>query len=519
MNTPMKIGEQERLKIARDLKAEIGPNKVRADEGTRHSYSGTISAPKNLPDVVVLPDSVEDVRKILIYANKNRIPVTPVASGSQETSTNPLMGGIVVDTMGMKKIIEVNSDAAYILVEPGVTIGELAKVAREHGFRITVGSFPPGLSAIGNYILTNANTHRTTSRDDIVSLEAVLPDGTVVQTGSKAYSETYDIGWHGTANAYPDLKHLFMDAYGTLGIVTKAAIRLYSLNESRPLVVAAFSDYEKSLAYMKKIARANLVQHVCVWHWVLYTTINHLEIYKHGGTSDAVIYDPWETPDDRPYNLVVPTMSGPKEAMEGAVASLQRIIKEFGGEDYTEKLKERFPGAHQFYLDHYCEHMPTTTFMGGYGEAKAIFPIVIVDPARIGELEKWVLKRLRNSPLKFGLSYYSHSLDHHRSVFIRFTPFMLFESSEEDFAEAHKTYDEVMEAAFSKYGAVPCRNGAHHDFFDPDESRLNRMAGFGTLLRKIKKAVDPNNILNPGFGITMYGNDDSKTGSITDDSR
>ncbi|MFH1537485.1 MAG: FAD-binding oxidoreductase [bacterium] len=505
MKSGKKPSKEKIKKAVEELRKTIDVDRVRTDEGARLSYAGTTSAPKIPPDIVVLPRTEEDVRQILICANKHLIPVTAIASGSQETSTNPLMGGIVIDTMGMNRILEINTDAAYALVEPGVTIGELAKESRKHGFRITVGSFPPGLSVIGNYILTNANTHRTTSRDDIVSLEIVLADGTIVRTGSRAYAGAYDTGWNSIYNAYPDLKYLFMDSYGTLGVVTKAAIRLYSLNESSPLVVAAFDEYPKSVEFMKRLARANLVQHVCVWHWALYTTINHLQIYKHGGTSDIMVYDPWETPDERPYNLVVPTMSGCPEAMEGSVASVRRIIGEIGGRDYTEELREKFPGAYEFFREHYCEHIPTTTFMGGYGEAKPIFPIVIVDPARIAGLENWALRHLRNSSLRLGLSYYSHCLDQHRSVFIRFTPFLPFDATEEEAAEARKTYDEVMEYAMSKYGAVPCRNTMHHDFFDPGDSNLNKMGGFGTLLRKIKKAVDPNNILNPGFGITYFG--------------
>ena len=500
-----KLTDQERKKIYIAIKELIGEDRVDICEGTRLSYAGTAIAPKVPPDCVVLPGSVEDVQMIVRFAAKHLIPITPICSGSQEASTNPLFGGIVIDSMGMNRILEINEEAAYALIEPGVTIGQLAKEARKYGFRITVGSFPPGISVVGNYLLTNANTHRATSRDDIIAVEVVLADGTIVRTGSRAFGETYGTGWHSIYNSYPDLKYLFMDAYGTLGVVTKAAVRLYNLNESRPLIVAAFDEYSKSLEFMKRLTRSNLVQHVCTWHWVLYTTIDHLQTYKHGGTSDVFIYDPWEQPDDRPYNLVVPTMSGCREDMEGHLNAVSRIITEMGGKDYTEELREKFPGAHEFFLQHYCEHLPTTTFMGGYGEAKPMFPIVIVDPAKVAELENWALRFLRNSELRFGLSYYSHSLDQNRSVFIRFTPFIPFEASDEEVRAAKKTYREVMETAFSRYGAVPCRNTRREDYTDTGESTLNKMGGYGHLLRLIKKALDPNNILNPGFAVTFFG--------------
>ncbi|MEW5947435.1 MAG: FAD-binding oxidoreductase [bacterium] len=502
---PLKLTDARRRELARKLASALGDGRVNISEGVRQSYTGVAHAPKTAPDFVVLPDSVEDVQKVLRFANRHLIPVTPVCSGSQEPSTNPMFGGIVIDCMSMNKILEVNADAAYVLVEPGVTIGQLAKETRRHGFRVTVGSFPPGLSALGNYIVTNVNTHRATYRDDVVALEVVLPDGTVARTGSKAFGDSCDIGWHSVCNAYPDLKYLFLDAGGTLGVVTKAAVRMYALNESRPLVAAAFDAYPQSLEMMKRLTRANLVQHVCVWHWVLYTIIDHLQLYGHGGSSDVMIHDPWNTPDDRPYNLVVPTMSGYREDMEGHLKSIRRLIAELGGADYAEELKTRFPGAHAFFTEHYCEHVPTTTFMGGYGEAKPLFPIVIVDPAKVADLEHWALRRLRSSILKLGLAYYSHSTDQNRAVFIRFTPFMPFDSSPEEMEEAKKVYSEIMDTALRKYGAVPCRNTMRNDFFDKSEATLNLMGGYAKLLRSIKKALDPNNVLNPGFTAAYYG--------------
>ena len=107
----------------------------------------------------------------------------------------------------------------------------------------------PGLSVVGNYTLTNVNTHRSSGiRDEILSLEVVLADGGVVRTGTRAFAETYPgTGWFAPSNAHPDLRALFLDAYGTLGIITKAAVRIYPKNEAQAMPLAAFSDYATAI--------------------------------------------------------------------------------------------------------------------------------------------------------------------------------------------------------------------------------------------------------------------------------
>ena len=500
----IRLTKAKAARVEQELRSALGDDGVSTSPADLWSYAGTVLAPKALPHFVCRPRSVEQVQGLLRVARCHRIPVTPVASGTQECSTHPFFGGIVLDAMAMDRILEINESSAYALIEPGVTIGRFAREIGRKGMRCTVGSFPPGCSVVGNYTLTNVNTHRSSGlRDEILALEVVLADGTVVRTGSRAFAETYpDTGWYASHNAHPDLRALFLDAYGTLGIITKAAIRIFPVNAAHALPLAAFDDFAASIEYMKRLARAYLVQHVCVWHWVLYTTIDHLQTYKHGGPMEVLIHDPWSPPDDRPYNMVVPVMSGEPEDMAGHEAACARLAGELGGRIYNDECRERFPGAWTFFNEHFVRHIPTTTFMGGYGEAKPMFPIVVIDPAKAADFEHWALRRLRPSPLRFGLSYYSHSMDQSRSLFLRLTPFIPHGSDEE---EARQVYDEVMEAAMSRYGAVPLRIATQENYGSPEGAVANKMGGFGTMLRRIKKALDPEGIVNPGFSAGFFG--------------
>jgi len=498
-----------RVKILKALQRVAGPERATDNPGVLYSYSGTSMAfPKAMPHFVVRPKSTEEVVKVLAVARRFQVPVTPVASGTQEPGTYPWFGGIVLETMAMDKIREFNEEGAYIVIEPGVTIGKLARVLSEKNLRCTMGSFPPGISALGNYLMTAVNSHRSAGPlDDILGLEVVMADGAVVHTGSKAFSHTYPgTGWHSTTNSFPNIKNMFIDAAGTLGVVTAGAVRAYSLGEARTLPIVAFNDYPTALQFMVRAARGNLVQHICCWHWVLYTIIDHLGTYGRGAPADVLVHEPWQPPDERPYILAVPTIAGFRETVEASEKTVERLARELGGKIWTEECKEKWPGAWKFFADHYRDHQPTNQFMGGFGEGIPMMPIVIADPNKIAGLEQWGLRFLRNSDLKLGLAYYSHTIDHGRSIFLRMTPFISGESDQKDVDKAVAIRKKYMEQAYKRYGAVPIR----FDYGYPPGSLLARTGGLKKALRNIKYSLDPDNIINSGMSVAMYGKPPSK---------
>lgn len=499
-----KADKGTRKKILAALRGAVGAERATDNPAVLYSYAGTSMAfPKAMPDFVARVKSVDEVKKVLAVAMKHKAPVTPVASGTQEPGTYAWFGGIVLDTMAMDRLREVNEEGAYAVIEPGVTIGKLALALGKKNLRCTMGSFPPGISALGNYLMTAVNSHRSAGPlDDILSLEVVLADGTIMHTGSRAFGDTYPgTGWHSPTNGFPNIKNLFIDSAGTLGVVTAGAVRAYSLGEARALPVAAFNDYPSALKFMVRAARGNLVQHICCWHWVLYTIIDHLGTYGRGAPSDVLVYDPWKPPDDRPYIAVVPTIAGFKEHVEAAEKTFERLAIEGGGKVWTKECREKWPGAFKFFADHYRDHQPTTQFMGGYGEGYPMMPIVIADPKKIAGLEQWGLKFLRKSGLKLGLAYYSHVIDHGRSIFLRMTPFISGEADDKEKQKAVDIRKRYMEEAYQRYGAVPIRFDMS---YKPGEL-LKRAGGLAPTLGKIKRALDPENVMNSGMSVEMYG--------------
>jgi len=503
INKRIKLSKEEKERIKRELQKIVGEKNILHTPETVYPYSGTgMVYPKFLPDFVVLPSSVDEIQKIVKLANKYRIPITPSASATQEAGIYPFFGGIVLDLMRMDRILEIDVERGYAVLEPGVRIGDFALKLKEKGMRCTVGSFPPSISVLGNYTQVAVNSHRSSGiLHDILGLEVVLPNGEIMRTGSMAFSHSIkNMTWHSYTNSFPDITSLFINSHGTLGVITKGAVRIYNLNEP-VMPLAGFDSYRKSVEFMKRLTRANLCQHVCVWHWCLYTIIDHLERFGHGAPSEILVYDPWSPPDDRPYNVVVPSMSGEKEDMDAHEKVFERIAKECGGFVCTDYIKEKFPGAYKFFYDHYALHLPTNTFMGAYGEGFPMMGITFTDPVRVSDLEKWGLKFLRKSPLKVGLAYYSHSVDQTRCVFLRMTPFVVAESSKKERERAIKVRKRYMEIAMKKYGGVPIRPPYEENFGET----LDMTGEYGEVLRKIKRTIDPLNIMNPGYSLMMYG--------------
>ncbi len=488
-----------------ELVEALGEDKVTRNRTVLFSYSGTaLPIPKTMPDMVVRPACVEDVQAALKIANRLVVPVTPVASATLEPSVYPRAGGIVLDTYAMDAVREVNTDAAYAVIEPGVSMGKLSRVIAPHNFRAALGSFPPGNSALINYTLRGHGSHRSCGTDsEILGLEVVLPDGTLVETGSKAFSQRYPSAtWHNPWGPLPDLRGIFLNACGTYGVITGGAVRIYDRNEEQDCPIYAFDSYADSVEFMKRISRAHLVEHTVAWHWGLYTTVNVLaSAEEEMASSDdfAMMFtvEPWRQPGDRPYNVVLPIMTGYHEDLETHRKLLEKVARPLGGRPFTDEAKERFPGAWNYWNSYTIEHEPCIAFMRGFAVGYAFMQILYAEPAKVVELERWGLEHVYTQGLQFGTTYYSHCMDEGRNFFLRITPFVDPVDTEEH-QRAIDIYKGYIEEGMKRYGAVPPRYDGLNNF-------VERAGGFGDLMKAIKQAVDPNGILNPGLRIYEEG--------------
>jgi D-lactate dehydrogenase (cytochrome) len=232
------------VSVATDLKGELAaalaPDRVRDGDSERDLHAGdlTFHAPHR-PDVVVYPTSTAEVSAVLALAHERRVPVTPFGVGtSLEGHVIPVAGGISLDLSRMDRIVELAPADLLARVEPGVTRLTLQRAAAEHGLFFPVD---PGADAtLGGMAATNAAGTTTVRygkmRANVLALEAVLPDGRVIRTGSRAPK---------TSAGY-DLTSLLVGSEGTLAVITELTLRLHGIPEHAVVLRITFPDVESA---------------------------------------------------------------------------------------------------------------------------------------------------------------------------------------------------------------------------------------------------------------------------------
>jgi D-lactate dehydrogenase (cytochrome) len=199
-----------------------------------HSEDMTFHTP-TLPDIVVYPTSAHEVSAVLRVANGAATPVIPWGAGSSlEGHVIPIRGGISVDLSRMNRIIAIEPENLTATAQAGVTRGALNKAAGAHGLLFPVD---PGADAtLGGMAATNASGTTTVRygkmRPNVLALEAVLPNGEIIRTGSKALK----------SSAGYDLTGLLVGSEGTLAIITELTLRLHGIPEYGIALRIAFPD-------------------------------------------------------------------------------------------------------------------------------------------------------------------------------------------------------------------------------------------------------------------------------------
>jgi glycolate oxidase subunit GlcD len=220
----------------KELAQIVGEKNVKTDLIERLCYSRDLSVHEAVPDVVVFAKTTEEISKIMTLANKEKIPVTPRGSGTSAVGgALAAKGGILLDLSRMDQILEISKENGYVIVEPGVICNNLnAALAPTHFFPPDPGS--ANLASLGGMVSTNASGNRAvkygTTKHYVLGLEVVLADGRIINTGSVLGK---------TSSGY-DLTHLFSNAEGTLGIITKIILKILPVPEYIAFAEARFSS-------------------------------------------------------------------------------------------------------------------------------------------------------------------------------------------------------------------------------------------------------------------------------------
>jgi glycolate oxidase len=184
---PAAVLREDQKAFLESLESIVGTEFVASDLATRYIYSQDLTENEpHWPFGVVMPSNPEEVQRIVLEANRFCCPLVPFAYGlNMGGLTIPGQDAVVVDLKRMKRILEVNEEDLYMLVEPGVTFGMIRAYLDEHhaGFRYTYPLAPPQTSALSNALmdgLNNMSMRHGAMSEWLNGLEAVLPTGELV---------------------------------------------------------------------------------------------------------------------------------------------------------------------------------------------------------------------------------------------------------------------------------------------------------------------------------------------------
>jgi len=443
------------------LTAVLGVAAVRDGDSERdlHGVDLTFHQPRR-PDLVVYPSSTEQVGQVLAIANERRVPVTPFGAGtSLEGHVIPIHGGISLDLSHLDQILEISPGNLTATVQAGVTRLALEHAAAQHGLFFPVD---PGADAtLGGMAATNAAGTTTVrygkTRANTLALQAVLPNGHIIHTGSKAAK---------TSAGY-DLTSLLIGSEGTLAVITEITVRLQPIQEHAAVMRISFPTIDAACATAADAFAAG-------------AGVTRLELLDAWTVAAVNAYSETSFPET-PCLFVEST--GSRETVEADLELVQAIA---AGEGATDVVFEHDPDARArlWRARHSAAHA-AAAFAPGTRERTTDVCVPVTELPAAVHFARAELDRLGLPGGIFG-----HAGDGNLHVNVRIDP-----GDPSSFERSERFVASLVADALSRGGTCTGEHGIGEgkiDFLALEHGDLV------PLYHAIKQAFDPNGIMNPG---------------------
>jgi D-lactate dehydrogenase (cytochrome) len=220
-----------------DLRTRLGTRVSDADAVREHHSHGESWHAPAAPDIVCFPETTAEVAAIMSVSQRYQLPVVPFGAGtSLEGHVHALSGGISIDLRQMNRVLQISAEDLDVTVEAGVTRLQLSRALRNTGLMFPID---PGADAtLGGMTATRASgttaVRYGTMRENVLALTAVLADGRIIKTGTRARK---------SAAGY-DLTRLFVGSEGTLGVITEVTLRLHPIPEAVSAAACSFETMQ-----------------------------------------------------------------------------------------------------------------------------------------------------------------------------------------------------------------------------------------------------------------------------------
>ena len=433
-----------------------------AEDIIPYSFDGT-AAISQLPAAVVFPVSVEEVAATLRWASAASCPVVTRGTGTGLSGgCVPVEGGIVLSLAKFDKILELDRANLCLTTEPGVTTIEIAEKAASAGLFYPPDPGSMKISTIGGNVANNSGGLRGlkygVTRDYVMGLEVVLADGEIVWLGSKCVKDVAGLS----------LKDLFIGSEGILGVITKVLLKLLPSPATRRTLLATFDSLEKAAQAVSDIIAHPVIP--CTLEFLDNTTIRAVEGFAKAGL-----------PMDAAAMVLMETDGHPAQVAEEA-AIMAKIAASAGALD----LKAAATPEEALQL--------ATARRSAFSALARIRPTTILEDVTVPRSELALLVR------KIGEIARHHNVQ--VGVFGHFgdgnvhPTFLTDERDSVEMERVEEAMKDVMLAAIDLGGTITGEHGvgiAKKKFLPMQFSQADM-----ALLAKVKAALDPNGILNPG---------------------
>ncbi|MFA6059237.1 MAG: FAD-linked oxidase C-terminal domain-containing protein [Taibaiella sp.] len=266
------------------------------------------------PEVILQPQSTEEISKIMAWCNEQQIAVTPRGAGTGLSGgALPIHGGVCLDMRRMNKIINIDIQNFQVITEPGIITEELQNAVMEHGLFYPVDPASRGSCFIGGNVSENSGGPRAvkygTVKDYVLNLEVVLPNGEIIWTGANTLKN---------ATGY-NLTQLLVGSEGTLAIITKIVLKLIPYPTENLLMLIPFQNAEDAATAVNKIMLAGYTPSALEFmeRDALTCALNFL------GNSSITV------PEDIQAHLLIEVDGNNKEVLFGEMEGIAGLMEQF----------------------------------------------------------------------------------------------------------------------------------------------------------------------------------------------
>ena len=450
--------------VIAELQKIVGKENVKTEKESlkAYSYDGTTSW-RHEPDVVVFPTSTKEISEIMKLANAEKVPVTPRGGGTNVSGGSiPIMGGIVLCTTKMNKILKIDKENLTATVEPGVVLQDLTIRLMKEGL-----FFPPDPQSflgatLGGIIAENAGgpacVKYGVTKQYILGVEVVLPTGEIINLGGRTLKNV--VGY--------DLLHIFISSEGTLGVVTKAELKLNPIPPAKKTIMAVYDDVAKAGENVFRVMENGVIPDKIelLDNWV----INRIEEMM-----------PMGLPMDADAVLLF-EVDGIPEAVEKETEKIVEIAKKYGATDV--RVAKDQADADRYWMAR------KAGFAAVFGKAKTVFAEDVTVPrGQIPALINKCKELAKQYNVEIVVLGHAGDGNLHPAILTDI-------DNKEHYDRAVKAMDAIIESAVEFGGVL---SGEHGIGLEKQKFLKRQLEPkVIDMMKKIKGLFDPNNIMNPG---------------------